>query len=225
MTPEEINEIKQNKAKYMPLIQAAEFKYQIPQNMLVQLIQQESAFSTSIITGDVLSRAGARGIAQFMPDTATEWAKRLKIDDNDKWKPEAQIRMAGAFLSDSINKFARDPNPNVSNNAAVFAFAEYNAGFRNIKKAIDLARHGEDFISSLPKETQKYVQSVKNWAGSTSENIQRFEKIVSPTKHIFLGFSELSGNISKLGNLSSSSKKKMANFLLDVGKGKKITLR
>lgn len=218
---EEIQQTKQNRRNYMPLIRAVEEKYQIPQNMLVQLIQQESAFSTKIITGEILSKAGARGIAQFMPATATEWASKLKIDDNDKWKPEAQIRMAGAFLSDSINKFKRNPNPNISNNAAVFAFAEYNAGLKNIGKALKLAASGQDFISALPKETQKYVSSISNWSG---ENVrtERIEKPITSTRNLFAHFDKLDASITQLSKLPIGPKKAMASFLLDVGRRQRV---
>jgi soluble lytic murein transglycosylase-like protein len=212
------NETLENKRIYMPLIQAAEMQYQIPQDLLSKLIQQESAFQSDIISGARLSKAGAKGIAQFTPDTATKWAEKIGIPDGDKYKPEAQIKMAAAFLSDSIKKYQKNPNSGIASNAFVFAYAEYNAGARNIRRALDLASKGQPFISALPKETQQYVASLVN--DTTSG--KRIEKPSSATRRIFDNFNALESTLTGFKRLPKTAVPKMAKFLLDVGKGKII---
>ena len=219
MTKEEIQQMQANKRKYMPLIQAAEFQNQLPENFLAQLIQQESAFTEDVVSGKRVSSAGAKGIAQFMPDTATEWAKRLGIPDEQKWTPEAQIKMAGGLLGHLLKQYKSNPNPNISENAATFAYAEYNAGGTYIKKALALAASGKEFISALPKETQGYVQAVRNWTGDVTDT-DRFNKPYSATAKIFKNFDKLETNIAGLRKLPAAKTKVMADYLLSIHLGK-----
>ena len=222
-----------NKARYAPLIQYVESQYGLPENLLLQLVQQESAFSEDVISGARVSRAGARGIAQFMPATATATAKALGIPDDQKWNPEQQIKMAGYLLSQSIKDYKSNSNPNISRNATLFAFAEYNAGRRNIQRAISLAAKGENFISALPLETRDYVQSVKNWSGQTVDNKPSHKggnsdifnrPDDSATHRFFNEFGQLTTTIDGFKKLPKDKINFMAKFLIGVGQGKIIKL-
>ena len=207
-----------SKQKYLPLIASAETKFGVPQNLLLQLISQESRFREDVISGELKSSAGAVGIAQFMPDTASEWAEKLGIPEEEKNKPERQIMMAGAFLGSLLKKYKNNSNPNISKNATAFAFAEYNAGATKLKSALELAKKGLDFVSALPKETQKYIQPVTK----ISDNITDVHQVkdASATKSIFLNFNKLESNIEGLKKLPIKATQDMAAFLIGVGKGK-----
>lgn len=110
-------ETKQNEQRYLPIIQAAERRRGIPAGLLHRLLYQESRFRTDIITGQLKSKAGAAGIAQFMPATA----QRFGVDPLD---PEQAIDGAARYLRVLFDEF-KDWR---------LAVAGYNAGEGNVRK-------------------------------------------------------------------------------------------
>lgn len=231
-------EVEINKQKYMPLLQAAELEFTLPSNILSYIAEHESHFVTKVIEGEQKSSAGAIGLMQFKPDTASAYAKRLGIPDKDKFLPQNEIREAGAYLSDFYRKFSRDPNPEISKNALRWALAAYNTGGASSKlhQAMDLARQGKDYIQALPRETQEYISTAAHKLGwnqysNTSKDPNKIGTTASPvkdrhnisaTQEIFENFAVLQGNLGALVGLPNSKKKFMAKFLLAVGKEHKI---
>src|SRR5437868_507967 len=104
----------------------------IPIGFLVRLLWQESRFRAAEI-----SSAGARGIAQFMPQTAVEMGLR------DPFDPLQAIPASARFLRKLHDQFGN----------LGLAAAAYNAGGGRIEKW--LSRRG-----ALPKETRAYVQII-----------------------------------------------------------------
>jgi hypothetical protein len=104
----------------------------IPIGFLVRLLWQESRFRA-----EEVSSAGARGIAQFMPQTAVEMGLR------DPFDPLQAIPVAAKFLRKLHNQFGN----------LGLAAAAYNAGGGRIEKW--LSRR-----STLPKETRAYVKII-----------------------------------------------------------------
>jgi hypothetical protein len=104
----------------------------LPIEFLTRLIWQESRFDTRAV-----SRAGAQGIAQFMPGTAA-WVGLL-----DPFDAAAAITKSAALLRDLKQKFGN----------LGLAAAAYNAGPKRV--ADWLARR-----RSLPQETQSYIRIV-----------------------------------------------------------------
>lgn len=100
------------------------------------------------------SRAGARGLMQFMPGTAS----RFGIDPMD---PDQSIRGASEYLRRLRGMFGGD------NQAAL---AAYNWGEGNVQKAMN--RYGSDWFSHAPEETRNYVPSVMRYAQMASRNLQ-----------------------------------------------------
>ena len=128
----------------------------LPVALLTRLIWAESRFQARVV-----SPAGAMGIAQFMPNTATE---RGLLDPYD---PEQAIPKAAALLVDLRQQFG-----NIG-----LAAAAYNAGSGRV--ASWLARTG-----SLPAQTQAYVfiltgHSADDWASKGPEPLDR-EADVAP---------------------------------------------
>lgn len=121
-------------APYENAIVDAENKYNIPNNYLAKLLNQESRFRPDIITGQTRSRTGATGIAQFMPDTA----KELGVNPLD---PMESIDGAARYLNQLFNKFGNWTE----------AIAAYNWGQGNVQ------RKG---LEKAPQETVDYVQSI-----------------------------------------------------------------
>ena len=106
--------------------------HELPLPFFVRLIWQESGFRS-----DVVSRAGARGIAQFMPATARE---RGLTDPRD---PIQSLRKSADFLRELRNQFGN----------LGLAAAAYNSGPGRVQSWLN-GRGG------LPSETRHYVQIV-----------------------------------------------------------------
>lgn len=120
------------------LIDAAAAKEALPAAFLTRLIWRESSFRS-----DVVSRAGAQGIAQFMPGTAKERGLA------DPFDPEAAIPASAALLADLNRRFGN----------LGLAAAAYNAGPGRVTGF--LAGGG------LPAETRTYVRLI---TGRTAED-------------------------------------------------------
>ena len=114
----------------------------LPLPFFIRLLFQESGFKP-----DVVSRAGAQGIAQFMPETAAT------VGLNNPFDPIEAIAASARLLGDLVRRFG---NPGL-------AAAAYNAGPRRIQDW--LAKKGK-----LPEETQHYVKTItgrpaETWKG------------------------------------------------------------
>lgn len=124
---------------YLDAIREAEERYGLPPGLLARLLYQESRFREDVITGRVKSRAGALGIAQFMPATA----KDLGIDPLD---PYQAIDGAGRYLAQLYRRFGRWDE----------ALAAYNWGQGNV------SRRG---LEAAPEETQRYWREIMSDIG------------------------------------------------------------
>jgi soluble lytic murein transglycosylase len=120
------------------------------------LIRQESGFDRQAI-----SRAGARGLMQLMPDTARLVAKELKISYQPHTlteDPAYNVTLGRAYLKSMIDDLGGVPG----------ALAAYNAGPGRAKRWTrdngdprDNEDSLVDWIESIPfDETRNYVQRV-----------------------------------------------------------------
>ena len=129
--------------KYKPTIQQASQQYNIPETLLTRLLYQESKFDPEIVSGKISSRAGAQGIAQFMPRTAASVSETGGVDPMD---PTSSIFGAAHYLRNLNDKFPdwRD------------TLAAYNWGQGNLTKK---------GIENAPYETSNYYQQILFDAG------------------------------------------------------------
>jgi hypothetical protein len=104
----------------------------LPLPFFIRLLFQESGFKP-----DVVSRAGAQGIAQFMPETAAT------VGLNNPFDPIQAIAASARLLGDLVRQFGNFG----------LAAAAYNAGPRRIQNWLD--KKGK-----LPEETQHYVETI-----------------------------------------------------------------
>src|SRR5205823_4532014 len=116
----------------------------LPVEFVTRVIWRESSFRAGVV-----SRAGAEGIAQFMPSTAQ--ARGLA----DPFDPEQAIPKAARLLADLRQRFG---------NLGIAA-AAYNAGEGRVANWL----HGQ---GGLPAETRAYVRyvtrrNVEAWIGDT----------------------------------------------------------
>ena len=120
------------------IIEPAARAHGVPVGFLTRLIWQESNFQVHAV-----SPAGAMGVAQFMPGTAT--ARGLA----DPFDPEQAIPHSASLLADLKAQFANWG----------LAAAAYNAGPGRVDKFV---KHEGD----LPGETQDYVAIVTGHAAA-----------------------------------------------------------
>ncbi|CEK10190.1 transglycosylase SLT domain-containing protein [Legionella hackeliae] len=126
--------------------------YSIPPEFVYAIIRQESGFRD-----DVVSPAGARGLMQLMPATASAVAKREKITYGDKaqlFSSQKNINIGVAYLRQLAARYNRHP---------VLMAAAYNAGPRQV--AYWLKNHPpkqmDIWIETLPwRETRNYLKNV-----------------------------------------------------------------
>jgi hypothetical protein len=125
------------------IVDSAAHSAGLPVDFLTRLIWTESRFHPAAI-----SPAGAEGIAQFMPNTATDYAL------SDPYDPEQAIPKAAKLVVDLERQFGN----------LGLAAAAYNAGAARV--AGWLAGSG-----SLPQETRSYVlaltgRAAEDWAAA-----------------------------------------------------------
>ena len=122
----------QNQKKYSSTISYYAGRYGLPKSLLHAVITAESAYDPNAI-----SRAGAVGLMQLMPETARRYGV------NNRRNPSSNVNGGSRYLRDLLKMF---------NNNLVLALAAYNAGEGAVK------RHG----NQVPpyKETQNYVKKV-----------------------------------------------------------------
>lgn len=130
---------------YDATIKAAAAQYNVPWQLLAAQLQQESGFDPNAV-----SPAGAQGIAQFMPETASAYGL------TDPFDPTASIYAEAHLMSDLYNQFG----------SWSAALAGYNWGAGNLQTA--LAANGNSLsgaLASAPFETQNYVAVITRNAG------------------------------------------------------------
>jgi hypothetical protein len=106
----------------------------LPVGLLTRLLWTESRFQP-----DALSPKGARGVAQFMPETADERGLSNPFD------PAQAIPQAARLVADLGHRFENTG----------LAIAAYNAGSRRVGDWL-----ASTSTKSLPKETENFVLSV-----------------------------------------------------------------
>jgi hypothetical protein len=113
-------------------IELAAHENELPVEFLTHLIWQESRFNARAV-----SRAGAQGVAQFMPKTATWRGLENPFD------PIPAILKSAELLRDLMKQFGN----------LGFAAAAYNAGPKRVQDWLERR-------ASLPRETQAYVRII-----------------------------------------------------------------
>jgi len=115
-------------------------KYKVPYSMVQHAMNKETGHLSDLAAkAGAVSRKGAQGVMQLMPATA----KGLGVTDPFDVKQNIQ---GGVKYLAQLNQKYNDPTK---------ALAAYNAGPGRVDRLIQ--RHGEDYMSKLPKETRKYV--------------------------------------------------------------------
>src|SRR6266404_4145066 len=127
-------------------LESAAAAHDLPLDFFTRLIRQESNFDPKAV-----SRAGAQGIAQFMPGTA-RWRGL-----SDPFEPTEALKESARWLRELRDQFGN----------LGLAAAAYNAGPRRLRDWI--AGRGQ-----LPRETRAYVRIItgraaEEWVGVPEE--------------------------------------------------------
>lgn len=127
-----LNDFAKNKKKYSSTINYYADRYQLPQSLLHAVVTAESAYDANAI-----SRAGAVGLMQLMPETA----KRYGV--SNRRNPADNLNGGTRYLRDLLQRF---------DNNLILALAAYNAGEGAVKK----------YGNKVPpyKETRNYINKV-----------------------------------------------------------------
>jgi membrane-bound lytic murein transglycosylase D len=131
--------------KYRDMISRILREEGVPQD-LIYLAQAESAFQPA-----ALSRAGARGIWQFVPWRGNEYGLKRSWWVDERQDPEKATRAAAQHLRDLYGLFGD----------WYLAMAAYNCGPGNVQKGIERTGYADFWElyrrNVLPRETKNYV--------------------------------------------------------------------
>ena len=133
------------------------FKNELDPYLLAGLIRQESEFSAKVV-----SRSNAHGLAQIMPATGRELARRLGIKGFTPamlFEPTVNLQMGSYYLRSLMNSLGGNLEQ---------ALASYNAGKGRVTQWLERGDYKDpaEFVESIPfNETRGYVQSVMRNAG------------------------------------------------------------
>ncbi|MEE3234310.1 MAG: transglycosylase SLT domain-containing protein [Candidatus Latescibacterota bacterium] len=130
--------------------------------LVLSVIRQESRFNKKAI-----SRVGARGLMQIMPQTGKTLAGNLGINDfqrSNLFDPGLSIRFGAFFLGNQIKYFKESMASHMS---FELSLAAYNAGPHNARNWLERFPYTDvdSFIERIPfKETRLYIKLVlKNY--------------------------------------------------------------
>ena len=123
-------------APYLQKIKEVEKLNNLPKNLLVRLIQQESSFNPNAHN----KGSGAQGLCQIVP----RWHPTVK----NPFDPDECIPYAGAYLRKLYNHYGYWD----------LTLAAYNWGRGNVSKLID--SHGKSGFNKMPLETKNYVTDI-----------------------------------------------------------------
>ena len=133
------------------------------------IIRKESIFQPAIA-----SKAGAIGLMQIMPATASHTASKNGIPYSGKWQltePDTNLEIGSQYLTDRINEFGH----------LAYAAAAYNAGPSRVNQWL-AANPGlplDEWIAQIPfTETRDYVKRVLEY-----EKVYEYRLGMSPSSY------------------------------------------
>ncbi|HEX6790139.1 MAG TPA: lytic transglycosylase domain-containing protein [Candidatus Krumholzibacteria bacterium] len=138
---------------YPVQVMAAAQREGISPDVIYGMMREESCFDT-----DVISRAGAVGLMQLMPDTARRIARKLDL------APGSGDRLGDPVVNVSIGSWYAADLLREGDGSVVWMLAAYNAGPGAARRWIDPGVSGDAAIDAMEaiefKETRGYVKRV-----------------------------------------------------------------
>lgn len=131
-------------------------EYGVDPYLVAAVIRVESGFSPNVV-----SKKGATGLMQIMPETAAWAAEQMdmkKFDTGQLSVPETNIKIGTWYLSKLLEEFNGD---------TTLSLAAYNGGRGNVREWIESGVIKESVEDTIPfAETKDFVLKVKkayNW--------------------------------------------------------------
>lgn len=129
---------------YFPMFEEILSRYKLPVELKYMAVVE------SMLNPTATSRAGAKGIWQFMYTTAKSYGLEINSYVDERMDVEKSMDAAARYLRDAYNIFGD----------WALAISSYNCGAGNVSKAIRRAGGSRDYWSIypyLPRETRGYV--------------------------------------------------------------------
>jgi membrane-bound lytic murein transglycosylase D len=176
--------------KFFPIIEPILAKYNVPDDFKYLAVIESSLFINSV------SKAGASGLWQFMPQTAREKGMEVSETVDERYHIEKSTEAACKYLLAAKSKFG----------SWTLAAASYNGGMAGIAKQLEAQQVSDYYDLLLVDETSRYVfrilalkEIMKNPTayGFNIQPIDLYQKL--PTKII-----EIDSSISSLATFAKS---------------------
>ncbi|MBN8726068.1 MAG: lytic transglycosylase domain-containing protein [Acidobacteria bacterium] len=160
-----VTETKENKLERVSKLKLSKTvlsNFQTYQETLTRILQQEGMpsglLSVALVESGfhpfATSPKGAKGIWQFMPDTARRYGLRVESNIDYRTNPEFSTKAAAQYLKDLYRQFGDWK----------LALAAYNAGENRIQRIINKTKlYSFDELATggyLPRETANYVPAI-----------------------------------------------------------------
>lgn len=136
--------------KYTAEINKYSHEYNLEPSMVASVINIESGYDKNAI-----SNAGAVGLMQLLPSTASECARKmgLNFDENQLFDVDINMRIGCYYLRYLLDIF----DGNVTN-----ALCAYNWGLGNVNDWMSAGNVEDGTINNIPvKETRSYVRKYR----------------------------------------------------------------
>ena len=147
---------------YWEQVAAAASEASVDPYLVLSVIRQESFFNE-----DAVSRAGAIGLMQIMPQTGRRLARSMGLRPFHRtqlFNPRQSIRMGSYFLADQVRDFMQGPTRGIGYELGL---AAYNAGPHVARQWVERFpfEDPDTFVERIPyRETRLYVKKVlKNY--------------------------------------------------------------
>lgn len=127
---------------------------------------------------DAYSSAGAAGLMQLKPSTASYMAKS-RVKKRQLFKPERNAKLATNYLSYLMTKSKGNP---------IVATAAYNAGFSRVKRWLpDQSMSADAWIETIPyKETRNYVKAVMAYTEVYQELLDKESNVFNDISDVMI---------------------------------------
>lgn len=142
--PEKMSRVLGLSQYYFPIFEEALAKYNLPYELKYMSVIE------SMLNARATSRAGARGMWQFMYNTGRSYGLEINSFVDERLDVEKAADAAARYLADAYKVFGD----------WALAISSYNCGAGNVSKAIRRAGGARDFWSIypfLPRETRGYM--------------------------------------------------------------------
>lgn len=158
-----------SKLTYADIVNAAAQKYGLSPNLIAGVIQEESGWDASVI-----SPAGAKGLMQLMPGTASEWGVA------DVYNPYQNIMGGTAYLAYLVKKYGERQG------VALYNTGEYGGGSQSYANAVlnyasqfanDKLEMPTTSVSGTLSDEQDMMLKVEEYASKIEDDTQKIHEL------------------------------------------------